>query len=69
MLSSVFLKEGLTFQGIIGCIQCVLGAIIIVLHAPEEGAADNSIATFRTLMLSTGMPVGDMERNQNEKRN
>ncbi|KAI8332302.1 magnesium transporter NIPA-domain-containing protein [Chlamydoabsidia padenii] len=54
VLSSIFLKEGLTFQGIIGCIQCVLGAIIIVLHAPEEGAADNSIATFRTLMLSTG---------------
>ncbi|CAO3587253.1 unnamed protein product [Absidia cylindrospora] len=54
VLSSIFLKEGLTFQGIIGCIQCVLGAIIIVLHAPEEGAADNTIATFRTLMLSTG---------------
>ncbi|ORX56390.1 DUF803-domain-containing protein [Hesseltinella vesiculosa] len=54
VLSSIFLKEGLTFQGKIGCIQCVLGAIIIVLHAPEEGAADNSIDTFRTLMLSGG---------------
>ncbi|KAI8341677.1 magnesium transporter NIPA-domain-containing protein [Chlamydoabsidia padenii] len=54
VLSSIFLKEGLTFQGVIGCIQCVLGAIIIVLHAPEEGAADNTIATFRALMLSTG---------------
>ncbi|KAI8065768.1 magnesium transporter NIPA-domain-containing protein [Gongronella butleri] len=54
VLSSIFLKEGLTFQGKIGCVQCVLGAIIIVLHAPEEGAADNSIATFRTLMLSGG---------------
>ncbi|KAI8084729.1 magnesium transporter NIPA-domain-containing protein [Halteromyces radiatus] len=54
VLSSIFLKEGLTFQGIIGCVQCVFGAIIIVLHAPEEGAADNSIATFRTLMLSSG---------------
>ncbi|CAO3641155.1 unnamed protein product [Cunninghamella blakesleeana] len=54
VLSNIFLKEGLTFQGIIGCIQCVFGAIIIVLHAPEEGAADNSIATFRSLMLSTG---------------
>ncbi|KAI9299699.1 magnesium transporter NIPA-domain-containing protein, partial [Cunninghamella echinulata] len=54
VLSNIFLKEGLTFQGIIGCIQCVFGAIIIVLHAPEEGAADNSISTFRGLMLSKG---------------
>ncbi|KAI8369650.1 magnesium transporter NIPA-domain-containing protein [Radiomyces spectabilis] len=54
VLSSIFLKEGLTFQGKVGCLQCVLGAIIIVLHAPQEGAADNSIETFKQLMLSIG---------------
>lgn len=40
-----------------GCLQCVLGAIIIVMHAPEQGAADNSIETFKHLMLSVGFLV------------
>ncbi len=54
VLSSIFLKETLSFQGKVGCLQCVLGAIIIVMHAPEQGAADSSIETFKTLMLSVG---------------
>ncbi|KAF7726408.1 hypothetical protein EC973_008742 [Apophysomyces ossiformis] len=57
VLSSMFLKERLTFQGKIGCLQCILGAVIIVLHAPEQGAADNSIETFKKLMLSVGFLV------------
>ncbi|KAI8878395.1 DUF803-domain-containing protein [Backusella circina FSU 941] len=54
VLSSIFLKERLSFQGKVGCLQCVLGAVIIVLHAPEQGAADTSIETFRKLMISPG---------------
>ncbi|KAG0175301.1 hypothetical protein DFQ28_001830 [Apophysomyces sp. BC1034] len=57
VLSSMFLKERLSFQGKIGCLQCILGAIVIVLHAPEQGAADNSIETFKKLMLSVGFLV------------
>ncbi|KAG1052902.1 hypothetical protein G6F46_001856 [Rhizopus delemar] len=57
VLSSIFLKETLSFQGKVGCLQCVLGAIIIVMHAPEQGAADSSIETFKTLMLSVGFLV------------
>ncbi|GAA5805220.1 magnesium transporter NIPA-domain-containing protein [Helicostylum pulchrum] len=57
ILSSIFLKERLSFQGKIGCLQCVLGAIIIVMHAPEQGAADTSIETFKTLMLSVGFLI------------
>ncbi|KAI8643952.1 magnesium transporter NIPA-domain-containing protein [Parasitella parasitica] len=57
VLSSIFLKERLSFQGKVGCLQCVLGAIIIVMHAPEQGAADTSIETFKTLMLSVGFIV------------
>ncbi|KAG1468178.1 hypothetical protein G6F56_003989 [Rhizopus delemar] len=52
VLSSIFLKETLSFQGKVGCLQCVLGAIIIVMHAPEQGSADTSIEAFKTLMLS-----------------
>ncbi|CAO3699834.1 unnamed protein product [Rhizopus stolonifer] len=57
VLSSIFLKETLSFQGKVGCLQCVLGAIIIVMHAPEQGSADTSIEAFKTLMLSAGFLV------------
>ncbi|KAI8144835.1 magnesium transporter NIPA-domain-containing protein [Fennellomyces sp. T-0311] len=57
VLSSIFLKERLTFQGKIGCAQCVLGAVVIVLHAPEEGSSDTSIEHFKDLMLSVGFLV------------
>ncbi|KAI8887066.1 DUF803-domain-containing protein [Backusella circina FSU 941] len=57
VLSSIFLKERLSFQGKVGCLQCVLGAVIIVMHAPEQGAADSSIETFKHLMLSVGFLV------------
>lgn len=55
VLSSIFLKERLSFQGKIGCLQCILGAIVIVLHAPEQSSADTSIETFKKLVLSVGM--------------
>ncbi|KAL7316152.1 hypothetical protein PS15m_005287 [Mucor circinelloides] len=57
VLSSIFLKERLSFQGKIGCLQCILGAIVIVLHAPEQSSADTSIETFKRLVLSVGFLV------------
>ncbi|CAO3575013.1 unnamed protein product [Mortierella alpina] len=36
ILSSIFLKERLNLQGKVGCAQCIIGATIIVLHAPEQ---------------------------------
>ncbi|KAI8971381.1 magnesium transporter, partial [Pilobolus umbonatus] len=54
VLSSIFLKERLTFQGKVGCLQCILGAIVIVLHAPEQGTSDTSIEAFKFLALSPG---------------
>ena len=38
VLSSIFLKEYLDFSGKIGCLQCVLGAVIIVLNAPPHNS-------------------------------
>ncbi|KAI8073660.1 magnesium transporter NIPA-domain-containing protein [Thamnidium elegans] len=52
VLSSLFLKERLSFQGKIGCLQCILGAIVIVLHAPEQSSADTTIEAFKALVLS-----------------
>ncbi|GAA5802716.1 hypothetical protein HPULCUR_008190 [Helicostylum pulchrum] len=52
VLSSLFLNERLSFQGKIGCLQCILGAIVIVLHAPEQSSADTTIEAFKGLVLS-----------------
>ncbi|KAI9244510.1 magnesium transporter NIPA-domain-containing protein [Sporodiniella umbellata] len=57
VLSSLFLKEKLSFQGKVGCLQCILGAILIVLHAPEESQADTTIETFKRSALSVGFLV------------
>ncbi|KAI9316826.1 magnesium transporter NIPA-domain-containing protein [Dichotomocladium elegans] len=57
VLSSFFLRERLTFQGKVGCVQCILGAIVIILHAPEEGTSDTTIENFKHLMLSVGFLV------------
>lgn len=51
VLSSVFLKERLDFSGKIGCVQCVLGAIIIVLNAPENNATQ-TVADFYSYVLT-----------------
>ncbi|KAI7853864.1 magnesium transporter NIPA-domain-containing protein [Circinella umbellata] len=57
ILSSIFLKERLSLTGKIGCFICIVGSIIIVLHAPEEAADDTSIETFKNLVLSVGFLV------------
>lgn len=60
VLSSLFLKERLSFQGKIGCLQCILGAIVIVLHAPEQSSADTTIEAFKALVLSVGRKPFDI---------
>lgn len=54
ILSSIFLKERLSFYGKVGCFQCIVGAVVIVLHAPEQSAKDTSIETFKGLVISVG---------------
>ncbi|KAK9761238.1 hypothetical protein K7432_014008 [Basidiobolus ranarum] len=53
ILSSIFLKEKLTFVGKIGCAICIVGAVIIVLHAPEQ----NAPATITAFMQYAISPV------------
>ncbi|KAI9173185.1 hypothetical protein H9P43_007316 [Blastocladiella emersonii ATCC 22665] len=38
VLASFFLNERLGREGIMGCALCVIGSVIIILHAPEEVA-------------------------------
>ncbi|KAI8894467.1 magnesium transporter [Globomyces pollinis-pini] len=40
ILSHIFLNERLGKDGMIGCILCVLGSLIVILHAPEEDAIE-----------------------------
>ena len=39
ILSSIFLKEKLTFFGKIGCALCIIGAVVIALNGPSASAA------------------------------
>ncbi|XP_071847856.1 magnesium transporter NIPA2-like [Apostichopus japonicus] len=39
VLSSYFLNEALNLLGKIGCYQCILGSLFIILHAPVEDSA------------------------------
>ena len=36
VLAEVFLKEKLHFLGVVGCVLCIVGSTVIVVHAPEE---------------------------------
>ncbi|KAI5812747.1 magnesium transporter NIPA-domain-containing protein [Pyronema omphalodes] len=56
ILSSIFLKERLSFIGKIGCFMCIIGSIVIVLNAP----AQSSVATIQDMqrfILSPGFLV------------
>ncbi|MBW0488656.1 hypothetical protein O181_028371 [Austropuccinia psidii MF-1] len=56
VLSSIFLKERLSFFGKIGCFLCILGATIIALNGPQDQAV-SSIPQFEKLFLAPGFLV------------
>lgn len=45
ILSAIFLKERLSFVGKVGCFNCIVGSIVIVLNAPKE----SSVATIQEM--------------------
>ncbi|KAF8303109.1 DUF803-domain-containing protein [Clavulina sp. PMI_390] len=53
ILSTFFLNERLTLIGWIGCFQCIFGAVIIALNAPDQQSV-NTIAEFKHLFLAPG---------------
>ncbi|KAG8901073.1 hypothetical protein FRC00_009257 [Tulasnella sp. 408] len=56
ILSSIFLKETLTFFGWIGCFLCIVGSIIIALNGPQEQAVE-TIKEFQKLFFAPGFLV------------
>ncbi|VDC07560.1 unnamed protein product [Peniophora sp. CBMAI 1063] len=53
MLSSIFLKEKLTFFGWLGCGLSILGSVIIALNGPSE-TTPGKIDEFRSLFIAPG---------------
>ncbi|KAG6334593.1 hypothetical protein ID866_4503 [Astraeus odoratus] len=53
ILSSIFLKEKLTFFGWLGCALCIIGSVIIALNGPEE-STPGEIEQFKQLFISPG---------------
>lgn len=53
VLSSNLLKEKLNLHGKVGCLLSILGSTVIILHAPEEGEA-NDLYEIGKNMLSLG---------------
>ncbi|KAF9116265.1 hypothetical protein BGX27_003858 [Mortierella sp. AM989] len=56
VLSSFILKEKLSFHGKIGCALCIVGAVVIVLHAPAQ-AAVTDIDEFKHFVIQPGFLV------------
>ncbi|ESK88765.1 duf803 domain membrane protein [Moniliophthora roreri MCA 2997] len=53
ILSSIFLKEKLTFFGWLGCGLCIIGSTIIALNGPKEETV-GQIRDFQKLFLAPG---------------
>lgn len=53
ILSSIFLKERLTFFGKLGCLLSILGAVILALNGPQTQST-STILEFQALFLSPG---------------
>lgn len=54
VLSSYFLNERLNVHGKIGCLLCVLGSTVMVIHAPQEEEVA-SLSAMSEKLLDPGM--------------
>lgn len=62
VLADILLKEKLQKMGILGCLLCILGSTMIVLHAPEERSIHSvdeiwALATQPAFLIYTGSVV------------
>lgn len=59
VLGSYFLDEQLGLLGKIGCAICLIGSVIIVLHAPPDKEVQ-SVEEILNLALQPGMSISDL---------
>ena len=53
VLAHFVLKEHLNKLGVLGCISCIVGSVVVVLHAPEENMP-NSVEEIWDLATQPG---------------
>ncbi|KAF2157877.1 DUF803-domain-containing protein [Myriangium duriaei CBS 260.36] len=53
ILSAIFLKERLSFVGKLGCFNCIVGSVVIVLNAPSQSAV-SKIQDMQHYVISPG---------------
>ena len=54
VLAHFLLKERLQKMGILGCISCIVGSVVIVIHAPQEHTP-NSVQEIWDLATQSGL--------------
>lgn len=53
ILSAIFLKERLSFVGKLGCFNCIIGSIVIVMNAPQQSSVAD-IQEMKHYVLAPG---------------
>ena len=53
ILSAIFLKERLSFVGKLGCFNCIIGSVVIVLNAPDQSTVSD-IQEMQHYVISPG---------------
>lgn len=53
ILSAIFLKERLSFVGKVGCFNCIVGSVVIVVNAPVQSSA-GTIQEMQHYVLAPG---------------
>lgn len=53
ILSTIFLKERLSFIGKIGCFNCIIGSVVIVMNAPSQSSVSD-IHAMKHFVIAPG---------------
>ncbi len=53
ILSSIFLKERLSFIGKVGCFMCIVGSVVIVMNAPQQSSV-TTIQEMKSFVIAPG---------------
>lgn len=54
VLAHFLLKERLRQMGLLGCISCIVGSVVIVVHAPQEHTP-SSVQEVWSLAIQPGL--------------
>jgi len=57
VLAHYLLQEKLNVFGVLGCVLCIVGSMVIVLHAPEERQMGSVIEIWTYVMRPGARPA------------